>query len=127
MSADLRHSRGAHGERLAAEHLSRLGYAILDRNYRTRWGELDIVAFDGTTLAFCEVKTRRTARGNDPPASPLAGLRSAQRRRLRRMARAWLCDRPDRPYSRLIRFDAIGVTIDAAGRLVSLEHLEAAF
>ena len=127
MSADLRNCRGAHGERLAAEHLSRLGYTILDRNYRTRWGELDIVAFDGTALAFCEVKTRRAARGNFPAASPLAGLRSAQIQRLRKMARAWLCDRPDRPYAKVIRFDAIGVTIDASGRLVSLEHLEAAF
>jgi putative endonuclease len=54
MSTDLRHRLGKHGETLAAEHLIRLGYEIVERNYRTRWGELDIVAFDGTTLAFCD-------------------------------------------------------------------------
>ena len=123
MNADLRHSRGVLGESLAAEHLMRLGYQICDRNYRTRWGELDIVAFDGTTLAFCEVKTRRLS----PTSDPVGAVRSAQRRRLRNMARAWLCARPDRPFAKVIRFDVIGVTIDAAGRLISLEHLEGAF
>jgi putative endonuclease len=123
MTADLRHRLGQQGEALAAEHLARLGYTILERNYRTRWGELDIVAFDGTTLAFCEVKTRRLSRAG----GPLEGLRHAQRQRLRKMAGAWMIERKDRPYSELIRFDAIGVTIDATGKLVSLEHLEGAF
>ncbi|HEY5318119.1 MAG TPA: YraN family protein [Solirubrobacteraceae bacterium] len=123
MSTDLRHRLGQHGERLAAEHLTRLGYEIVERNYRTRWGELDIVAFDGTTLAFCEVKTRRLS----PSGGPLEGLRAPQRQRLRKMAGAWLIDRTNRPHSDLIRFDAIGITIDATGRLVSLEHIEGAF
>jgi putative endonuclease len=123
MSTDLRHRLGKHGERLAAEHLARLGYEILERNYRTRWGELDIVAFDGTTLAFCEVKTRRLS----PTGGPLEGLRAPQRQRLRKMAGAWLIERSDRPHSDLIRFDAIGITIDATGKLVRLEHLEGAF
>jgi putative endonuclease len=123
MSTDLRHRLGRHGERLAAEHLARLGYAIVERNYRTRWGELDIVAFDGTTLAFCEVKTRRLSASG----GPLEGLRTPQRQRLRKMAGAWMIERTDRPYSELIRFDAIGITIDATGELVSLEHLEGAF
>ena len=55
MSNDLRHRLGRLGEQLAADHLARCGFEILQRNYRTRWGELDIVAFDGRTLAFCEV------------------------------------------------------------------------
>ena len=55
VSEDRRHLLGALGERLAAEHLERLGFRIVERNYRTRWGELDIVAFDGRVLAFCEV------------------------------------------------------------------------
>lgn len=123
MSTDLRHRLGKQGETLASEHLARLGYEIVERNYRTRWGELDIVAFDGTTLAFCEVKTRRLS----PSGGPLEGLHPTQRQRLRKMAAAWLIERPDRPHSDVIRFDAIGVTIDAHGKLVSLEHLEAAF
>jgi putative endonuclease len=123
MSTDLRHRLGKHGERLAAEHLTRLGFEIVERNYRTRWGELDIVAFDGTTLAFCEVKTRRLTAGR----GPLEGLHAPQRQRVRKMAGSWLIDRTDRPHAELIRFDAIGVTIDANGRLVSIEHLEGAF
>lgn len=123
MSTDLRHRLGKHGETLAAEHLTRLGYEIVERNYRTRWGELDIVAFDGTTLAFCEVKTRRLS----PTGGPLEGLYPSQRQRLRKMAAAWMIERKSRPHSDLIRFDAIGVTIDARGQLVSLEHLEGAF
>jgi putative endonuclease len=123
MSTDLRHRLGKHGERLAAEHLVRLGYEIVERNYRTRWGELDLVAYDGATLAFCEVKTRRLSRAS----SPFDGLRTSQRQRLRKMAGAWLIERTDRPRSQLIRFDAIGITIDATGKLVSLEHLEGAF
>lgn len=137
MSNDLRHRLGVHGERLAAEHLTRLGYTILDRNFRTRWGELDIVAFDGTTVAFCEVKTRRLGAGGGQrgpegaevrhAGGPLEGLRGAQRQRLRRMAGAWLLERSDRPRADLIRCDAIGVTLDARGQLVKLEHLEGAF
>jgi putative endonuclease len=123
MSTDLRHRLGRHGERLATEHLVRLGYDIVERNYRTRWGELDIVAFDGTTLAFCEVKTRRLS----TRSGPFDSLRPAQRHRLRKMAGAWLSNHPRRPHPDLIRFDAIGVTIDATGKLVSLEHLEGAF
>ena len=47
MSNDARHRLGRLGERLAADHLARRGFEILQRNFRTRWGELDIVAFDG--------------------------------------------------------------------------------
>jgi len=123
MSTDLRHRLGKQGEQIATEHLARLGYEIVERNYRTRWGELDIIAFDGTTLAFCEVKTRRLTRSG----GPFDGFRAPQRTRLRKMAAAWLIDHTDRPYAELLRFDAIGVTIDATGKLVGIEHLEGAF
>jgi putative endonuclease len=124
MSEDPRHSLGAAGERLAAEHLQRRGYRILERNYRTRWGELDIVAFDGRELVFCEVKTRRASAGR---AWPLESVHPHKRRQVRRMAASWLRDRPGHPYARALRFDAIGIRLDGAGRLVSLEHLEGAF
>jgi putative endonuclease len=124
MSDDLRHRLGALGERLAAEHLERLGYQIVERNYRTRWGELDIVAFDGRTLAFCEVKSRRVGGRAGPP---LEAVGPGKQARVRRMAARWLVDRRDRPHADVLRFDAIGVSFDAAGRLVGLEHLEGAF
>jgi putative endonuclease len=122
MSNDLRHRLGRVGEQLAAEHLERRGFAILTRNHCTRWGEIDLIASDEQSLVFCEVKTRRVG-----AAGPFDGLREAQCRRLRRMAAAWLQEQADRPRTPELRFDAIGVTIDACGRLVALEHLEGAF
>jgi putative endonuclease len=124
MSGDPRPPLGRLGEQLAAEHLVRRGFEIVERNYRTRWGELDIVAFDGRTLAFCEVKTRRVHNGG---ASPLDGVHALKRTQVRKMAGRWLIERTDRPRADTLRFDAIGITLDAAGRLVSLEHLEGAF
>lgn len=75
----------------------------------------------GPKSTLTEVKTRRLG-----SSTPLEGLRDAQQRRLRRMAVAWLQDAPRR-FAPELRFDAIGVTIDATGRLVALEHLEGAF
>lgn len=124
MSDDARHRLGALGERLAAEHLKRRGFQIVERNYRTRWGELDIVAYDGHTLAFCEVKTRRLAPG---ARTPLESLRPRKATRVRKMGGSWLIERDDRPYAPVIRFDAIGVTFDPGGALVAIEHLEGAF
>lgn len=115
---------GQLGERLAAEHLRRLGYEIVELNYRTRWGELDIVARAAGTLAFCEVKTRRSG---GRAGGALEAVAPAKRAQVRRIAANWLRDRTDRPFARTIRFDAIGVTIDAGGSLVSLEHLEGVF
>jgi len=120
---DLRNRLGQRGEQLAAEHLVRRGFAIVERNYRTRWGELDIVAFDGQTLAFCEVKTRRLSAG----AVPLEGVHPRKRSQVRKMAGSWLRERTDRAYARVLRFDAIGVTFDASGQLVAIEHVEDAF
>src|SRR3954464_1401141 len=57
---DVRHIAGHQGEDLAAQHFQRLGFDVLARNHRTRFGELDLVAYDGQTLVFVEVKTRRS-------------------------------------------------------------------
>ncbi len=85
-------------------------------------GEIDLIAADDRRIVFCEVKTRRAG-----ACGPFEGLREAQCRRLRRMAAAWLQEQRQRPRTPDLRFDAIGVTIDAHGRLVALEHLEGAF
>ncbi len=124
MTNDPRRRLGQLGEKLAAEHLIRRGFEIVERNYRTRWGELDIVAFDGRTLAFCEVKTRRASPGR---ASPFDALHVPKRTQVRKMAGRWLIDRADRPYADEVRFDAIGVMISPDGRLIGIEHLEGAF
>ena len=124
MSNDTRQELGRLGEQAAAEHLVRRGFDIVERNYRTRWGELDIIAFDGKTLAFCEVKARRVGRDE---RDPLESVRTVKRSRIRKMAGSWLIERTQRPYADVLRFDAIGVLFDASGRLLRLEHLEGAF
>ena len=122
MSDDPRHSLGRLGEQLAAEHLERLGYRVVARNYRTRFGELDLVVTDDEVLVFCEVKTRRAGSGD-----PWDSLGEAKRRQVRSMGVAWLSEVHDRPRTSRLRFDAIGVQIDRTGALVELEHMEAAF
>jgi putative endonuclease len=124
VSTDPRHDLGQRGEQLASEHLERCGFTVVERNFRTRWGELDVIAFDGAILAFCEVKTRRAGGRAGTPFEALGRGKQAQ---VRRMAARWLVERRDRPHADQIRFDAIGVTFDGAGRLVALEHLEGAF
>ena len=121
VSADPRHQIGRLGEELAAEHLERLGYEIVARNHRTRFGEIDLVARDGGMLVFAEVKTRRGA------GRPWDNLDERKRRQVRRMAIAFLNEVDERPRTHGIRFDAIGVTFDRDGRLTALDHLEGAF
>ena len=126
-SNDPRRRLGALGERLARQHLERAGYSLVERNYRSRRGEIDIVAIGRGALVFCEVKTR-IAGGRSGPTGPLDAIGRAKRRRLRLLAREWLAERErDRPHAGEIRFDAIGVTLDARGGLVALEHVEGAF
>jgi putative endonuclease len=117
-----RQSLGRLGERLAGEHLERLGYRVLERNHHTRYGEIDLVAYDERRLVFVEVKARRSG-----PGRPLDKVDWRKQGQVRLMARAWLSEDPERPHRPEIRFDAIGVTVDGAGRLVELEHLEGAF
>src|SRR5947199_9157793 len=105
MTGEHRPELGRRGEQLAAEHLVRRGFEIVERNYRTRWGELDIVAFDGRTLVFCEVKTRRTSANG---VHPLDAVGSRKRSRVRKMAASWLIERSERPRAEELRFDAIG-------------------
>ena len=127
---DPRRTLGAQGEELAARHLEARGLEVIERNYRTRYGELDIVARDPRFLVFCEVKTRivreDTAAGD--VLGPFASVGVRKQRQVRAMAREWLADgRLEGPRPSEFRFDAIGITYDPTGRLITLEHLEAAF
>ena len=125
---DRRRTLGAQGELEAAQHLERLGHEILDRNFRTRYGELDVVTATRTCLVFCEVKTR-TAGGRNGPATAVEAVGPEKRRRLRLMAREWFRLRGG-GHERLpggVRFDAIGVVLDARRQLVALDHVADAF
>jgi putative endonuclease len=127
---DTRRALGRLGEDLAAGHFGRLGFRVIARNVRTRSGEIDLIACDGSTLVFAEVKARRggpDARRVHPDREPLAGLRPRQRNRIRQLAVVWLSEERDRPRASTIRFDAVGVIVDARGRLLRLDHIEAAW
>ena len=127
MQGDRRRELGELGERIAREHLRRRGYSIVETNFRTRHGELDLVAVGDGCLVFCEVKTRLSG-GSEGPFVPLASVGTAKRRQLRRMAREWFARRspPGRGPPGL-RFDAIGVAVNGRGELLDLEHVENAF
>jgi putative endonuclease len=128
VSKDLRRGVGRLGETVAAELFERLGYTVLDRNFRTREGELDLVASRDGTLVFCEVKTL-VARSGGPsagPSSPLEAVGPAKRLKVRRMARAWLAARGG-AAGRDLRLDVVGVLLSPAGEPLRVEHVEGAF
>ena len=115
-----RRALGDFGERVAKAHLEAKGYRILATNFRVREGEVDIVAQQGDVVAFVEVKTRRgEAMGS---AVEAIGRRKAQR--LLQVAEAFDQQHPELPPDR--RIDLIAIDLDAAGRVVSLQHIESA-
>ena len=130
-----RRATGRIGEELAAEHLRRRGLVVVASNVRTAAGEIDLIATDGSTLAFVEVKTTRRATvpgtrtaAAQAAAAALERLGPRQRRRLRGLALDWLRSQPHAGREAAeLRFDAIGVVLDSAGRLLALEHLEGAW
>ena len=124
MPTDRTKELGRRGEQLAAEHFTRLGYRVLARNHRTRWGELDLVLADEAerTIVFCEVKSRRVGSGDWRE-----NLHRRKRHQVRSMAAAWLSEVTDRPRYAELRFDAVGVTLDNHDELVRLDHMQGAF
>ena len=111
---------GVHGERIAAAYLTSAGLRVLDRNWRCREGELDIVAREGSALVFCEVKTRRgTGFGH-----PVEAVTPQKRARLRDLAQRWLAAHDE--HAPDLRFDVVGVLVHRA-RPAEVTHLRAAF
>ena len=115
-----RQSLGRLGEDLACRELRRRGYAILARRFRTRYGEIDVIARDGPTLVFVEVKARRTAAFGGPTAA----VNAAKQRRLVNMARSYLIGL--RGPAPPCRFDVVGVTA-GPGRPPVVDVVEDAF
>ena len=94
---------GDFGEARAASHYRARGYAVLERNWRCRMGEIDLICARGTTLVVCEVKAR-TGPGH---GHPLEAVTPPKQRRLRRLAAAYL-EQQERRWAE-IRFDVVGV------------------
>jgi putative endonuclease len=115
---------GRRGEDVAAEHLAARGLVVLDRNWRCREGELDLVAADGPRVVVVEVKTR-SGTGFGVPAEAVTPLKAA---RIRRLAQRWLADRHAAGGSGFaeVRFDVVAVLL-AAGGEPRIEHYEGAF
>ena len=117
---DGRRRLGAFGERLAAAHLEAKGYRIRDRNYRCREGEIDIVAQDGETLVFVEVRTRR----GDALGSPAESVTATKEARLVAAATAYVQALSQPPADQ--RIDVVAVQLSPDGRLLAVEHIEGA-
>ncbi|GHJ09617.1 UPF0102 protein [Micromonospora humidisoli] len=111
---------GAYGERCAVRHLIGAGLRPVARNWRCRAGEIDVIAWDGPVLAFCEVKTRR----GDTYGSPAEAVVPAKARRLRGLAVRWLAETGTTADE--IRFDVLSVRLPSAGP-ARVEHLKGAF
>lgn len=110
---------GAFGERLAAGHLRRAGYAIVATNVPVRpWGEIDIVARREGMLVLVEVRTRR----GDRFGGAVWSITPAKQRRMLLAATVYLTSLRDNALA--ARIDVIFVNLDARGRLLGIEHIE---
>jgi putative endonuclease len=121
--SDARRSLGTFGEDAAARWYEARGFEIIDRNWRVREGEIDLVVRRGTTIVFCEVKTR----SSDRFGSPVESVTATKQRRLRTLAAKWLAAHPTRSGERRgeVRFDVAAVT--PAGASPTVAVIEAAF
>ena len=116
---DARALLGSNGEDSAAEFLEARGHTIVERNYRCKEGELDIVSVTGDTLVFSEVKTR----SSDWSGQPSEAVDWRKQARLRRLAAIWMVDR--RPPHAAVRFDVLSVIVrDGQTRIT---HIPEAF
>ena len=113
---------GQLGETLAAEYLLNKQLHIRERNWRCRSGELDLIALDGDTLVFVEVRTRRNT---GMFGSPQESVNWRKQQQVRQTAVAYLY-RIGTP-NRTIRFDLVSVLLSVSGEFLSIHHLEHAF
>ena len=124
MMSDRRRKVGEQGERLAADYLLARGYEIVERNHRTRQGEIDLIVRDQRELVFVEVRTRTTTRYGTPGES----VDRRKQKKLRELALAYL-QQQGRPASSF-RFDVIAITCPVGGTdwsQAEILHIEHAF
>lgn len=118
-----RRETGLFGEGLALRHLVGKGYEVLERNYRTRHGEIDLILRDGGTLVFVEVKARRGTGFGDP----LEAVTPGKQARVRLMAESYLAKKGTEFADGFeeIRFDAVGILVASGAN--EIRHVEDAF
>lgn len=110
---------GDRGERLALEYLAGKGYSLVERNYRTRFGEIDLILRSGATLVFVEVKLRRGSGFGDP----LESVTPRKQATIRSLAEGYIADLE--PDFEDVRFDVVGILETADGR--EIQHIQNAF
>lgn len=112
---------GSQGERAASRYLKKLGYRIVVRNYENRYGEIDLIALDGETIVFIEVKTRRS----DRTGSPLEAVGPDKQRQILKTAQAYLHERKLLDHS--VRYDVLGLLWPDEANQPEIQHVRAAF
>jgi putative endonuclease len=136
-AGDPRHERGQAGEALARRYLESRGYSILQANYRTRYGEVDIIARRGAVVAFIEVKTRSSRRCGEP----FEAVGPRKQNQIRRLAAMWIAKHAnDRELRHCdFRFDVISIALspheadeksaidDNEVRYRAIDHIQDAF
>ncbi len=106
---------GIKGEDIAASYLVKKGYKIIERNFRAKGGEIDIIAIDGDTLVFAEVKARST----DEFGSPLEAITYRKMKSLVRTAEFYKLRNPKLPE--ILRIDAVAISLDSENKVKSVE------
>jgi putative endonuclease len=105
---------GKRGEELAAAYLTKAGYRIVERNYRCRFGEIDIVAEEGETLVFIEVKSRRSVAYGEPQLA----VSHQKQKKISRIAMHYLQERQF--HHRFARFDVVAVKLLPSGNRIEI-------
>lgn len=112
---------GNRGERVAARFLRQAGFRIVARQYGNRWGEIDLIALDGETIVFVEVKTRRS----DSAGHPAEAVTFKKQQTMTRMALSYLKRRG--LLERSARFDVVAITWPLEAGEPKIEHFRNAF
>jgi putative endonuclease len=115
-----RRLRGQRGEQIAVAYLQKRGYRIQQQNYRCRRGEIDIIAWDGSTLVFVEVKTK----GQTAFGAPQAMVNARKQKTITRVAMTYI--QQHQLYNTALRFDVVAITLSPAGT-PDVTHVPAAF
>ncbi len=116
-----RNNLGKIGEALACAYLKRNGYEILERNYKTKIGEIDIVARDGKVLVFVEVKTRQS----DLYGLPEEAINAKKMHKLTLLAELYISEK--RLYQSKARFDIVSILMDGGSGSKSIRLIKNAF
>ena len=114
---------GNKGEEIAADYLKTRGFEILDRNYRKKWGELDIVAREMGILHFVEVKTVSHATGEDEDYNPEDKVHYLKRKRLSRATETYLLEKRV-PHETSFQIDVISVYVSRETGKYEVDYLE---